>query len=217
VLNAVIVDGWVLEEPAGRVFAQGRQANVPLICGTVKDEGALFAAYSLVKTSAQYESLAGTSVGNYTRDYLNLRPLPTEAGLRSAVREVLSDEFVWNARFMARSMAPLQPNTYLYHFARKNFWGRVLGWGVFHGLDVPYLFNTLPRPSGDRRSRALSEQMAGYWTRFARTGDPNAPESVRWPRYDAESDEHLVLDLPVTTGTGLRKAACDILDSAAVW
>jgi len=207
----------VLESPVGEAFEQSRQANVPFMCGTVKDEGSLFGGYSSVRTRSQYETLVRLWVGDRAQEYLDLRPVEARADLRPAMAKMVSDGFIWNARFMARSLARVQANAFLYQFTRQNLWGRGLGWGVFHGLDVAYLFNTLPRLSGDRRSREVSEQMAGYWTGFARTGDPNSPDSPRWPRYEAEGDEHLVLDLPVTTGSHLRKAACDILDSAPGW
>ena len=43
-----------------------------------------------------------------------------------------------------------------------------------------------------------SEQMMGYWTNFARSGDPNGPGLPSWPRYTAK-DGHPVLHLAETT------------------
>ena len=52
----------------------------------------------------------------------------------------------------------------------------------------------------------------GYWTRFARTGDPNGEGAFAWPRYALERDEHLVLNIPLQTGQHLRQAQCDLWD-----
>jgi len=45
----------------------------------------------------------------------------------------------------------------------------------------------------------LSEQMIGYWSRFAATGDPNWARAPRWPRYTTRSDQMQSL-APAATG-----------------
>jgi para-nitrobenzyl esterase len=59
----------------------------------------------------------------------------------------------------------------------------------------------------------LSDQMMRYWTRFATTGNPDGGDDVAWPRYDAEGDRHLVLDLPVRADSGHRRTQCDFWDA----
>ena len=58
--------------------------------------------------------------------------------------------------------------------------------------------------------------MAGYWTRFARTGNPNDDETaVHWPRFSRPQgdgrgvDKYLALDLPIQEGSRLNEALCD--------
>ena len=51
---------------------------------------------------------------------------------------------------------------------------------------------------------ALWLDTLGYFTRFAATGNPNGPDATVWPRYDATTDEHLILDAP--TGVGSNAA-----------
>ncbi len=53
----------------------------------------------------------------------------------------------------------------------------------------------------------------GYWTRFARNGDPNGEGAPEWPAFTRENDEHLILDSDVRVGRALRKEACDLFDS----
>jgi para-nitrobenzyl esterase len=60
---------------------------------------------------------------------------------------------------------------------------------AFHAAEIPYLFrpvdsSTLFTPA----QLALSDQMIGYWGRFAAGGDPNGREAPRWPRYTAHHD-----------------------------
>jgi para-nitrobenzyl esterase len=61
----------------------------------------------------------------------------------------------------------------------------------------------------------LATQMLGYWTHFARTGDPNSAGAPPWPAYDTTKDSYLELQTPIAARDGLHTAACDLLDSLA--
>jgi len=45
-------------------------------------------------------------------------------------------------------------------------------WGAFHGSEVPFVFHDDFELLGPAE-RGLSSRMVGFWTNFARTGDPN--------------------------------------------
>jgi para-nitrobenzyl esterase len=85
--------------------------------------------------------------------------------------------------------------TYAYEFNDENApapAGVSFPMGAYHGADVQYLFNRLGIPahftSGQEQ---LSHAMIGYWTQFAKTGDPNSPGQPLWAPYDPVSDERL--------------------------
>jgi para-nitrobenzyl esterase len=82
--------------------------------------------------------------------------------------------------------------------------------GAFHGSELPYVFHSIPaRLKPDPEDEQLSEQMMGYWTRFARTGDPNGEGAFQWPAYDAEGERYLILNAPLSVGQHLRQEWCD--------
>ena len=57
--------------------------------------------------------------------------------------------------------------------------------------------------------KPLSETMMGYWTHFARYGNPNAPDLPEWPIY-TDQDPILVIDAdeyPVING--YMESDCD--------
>ena len=78
---------------------------------------------------------------------------------------------------------------------------------VCHTFELPFVFGDATpvtrqlTPPGDRFTPAeqtLSEEMAGYWIRFAETLDPNHDGAPDWPRFTKEKPVRHILD--ETTG-----------------
>jgi para-nitrobenzyl esterase len=100
------------------------------------------------------------------------------------------------------------------------------GLEAFHGADMPYVFGYSPILGfdlSDGLELILYEWEAGtadermwldmlcYFSRFAATGDPNAPGAVEWPGYDEEADPYLALDKTVSVGSNAAEK-CDFWD-----
>ena len=59
----------------------------------------------------------------------------------------------------------------------------------------------------------FTNDMMGYWTRFAAAGDPNGSGATQWPRYDPVTDTMLELDdIPVVIN-GYHNMQCDYLST----
>lgn len=56
---------------------------------------------------------------------------------------------------------------------------------------------------------ALHARMAGYWTRFAASRDPNDAWELEWPEYSKNHEEHIVFDALVDTREDLGDGRCD--------
>jgi para-nitrobenzyl esterase len=57
--------------------------------------------------------------------------------------------------------------------------------GAFHAAEVPDVFSDSEfLAASSPAQRLLSEQLIGYWTRFAHTGDPNRAGLPRWWHFD---------------------------------
>jgi para-nitrobenzyl esterase len=86
------------------------------------------------------------------------------------------------------------------------------GLGVFHGSEIPYVFGTLsPQLGFTAADSRLSDEMMGYWTRFARTGDPNGDGAPAWPAYEPGRDTVMSLDVTPRVMEGFRKDKLDLL------
>ena len=86
---------------------------------------------------------------------------------------------------------------------------------TYFSYAILFVFGTLREPilrpvfGFGPHARTLSTHMQRAWIEFARTGDPNGGDDPVWPKYQAESDEHLVFDLAISAGSKLRAEKCD--------
>ena len=58
----------------------------------------------------------------------------------------------------------------------------------------------------------VSRLMVGYWTNFAKTGDPNGEGLPPWPQYRAATDLALEISATPRVLAGLRRAKLDAMD-----
>jgi len=78
---------------------------------------------------------------------------------------------------------------------------------VQHSSELPYVFGNL-YASGSQGGKfeaadhRLSATMQGYWTNFARTGNPNGPGLPPWDNFDRTGRKYLVF---TTTGDVVTK------------
>ena len=92
--------------------------------------------------------------------------------------------------------------------------------GAFHAAEIPYAFGNPTLGFGDGgdalSTRAsdleVTRLMTGYWTNFAKNGDPNGEGLPPWPGYAADTDVALEISATPREIAGLRKAKLDIMD-----
>ena len=108
--------------------------------------------------------------------------------------------------------------TFFYRFDYDEMkYGGIIG--ALHAMEVPFVFNTIEGKKSDfmyaRGSRetalALAKAIEGYWTNFARTGNPNGPKLKEWPVYKADDQRLMVLDIMI------RVQPAGMSDRCAFW
>ena len=76
-----------------------------------------------------------------------------------------------------------------YHFDRKAPGDDQDERGAFHSAELWYLFGTQERAwrPWEPVDALLSDYLTGYWTQFAKNGNPNGEGLPPWPAFTSES------------------------------
>jgi para-nitrobenzyl esterase len=187
-----------------------------LLIGSNADEGTIFIPRMGLPADVEgCQEEIRARYGPLGKTILDLYPVEKPEDIQRAANAIYTDMFqVAPARSIARAMARVSSEAFLYHFTRVGA-GVPARLGAFHGLEISYVFNTISEdwpddPVDDR----LAAAMADYWVQFAATGDPNRGGLSAWPVYDIATDRHLELGDEIRAGSNLHKKACDIFETA---
>jgi len=197
-----IVDGAFLPANPYAIFAEGKEAPVPLLTGWNSDEGNTFPH---AKTLAAYQDWVRRKYPDIADRLLELYPARNDDEAKTANKGIVRDSlFAWGPWSLARLHARKGYGTYLYHFnhpqplrsgASYDEIDTALGLGTFHSSEYPYLFGTLDALSRDwtDADRALSDTLQAHWVAFAYGGSPNAPGLARWPQFNEARETTMYL------------------------
>jgi para-nitrobenzyl esterase len=85
--------------------------------------------------------------------------------------------------------------------------------GAYHSGDLAYVFNNVGRVGAYWQAEdfEIARIMSGYWTNFARTGNPNGPGLPAWRAYDPAEHYTQQIDTVTATIKGARRARLDLL------
>jgi para-nitrobenzyl esterase len=186
-----IVDGHVISEAPYDTFAQGRQADVPLITGSAAGEES---GMPYMTEAADFVADAHAEYGPDADAFLALYPPDGPGGARAASSQSNGDRvFVWqNWTWANLHGATASAPAFYYHFAHVPPVAAAADPGplpqgvAYHGSEVAYIFGTQGVRAWPWRpvDRELANTISGYWAAFARTGDPNGGGRPAWNRFD---------------------------------
>ena len=215
-----VVDGYVLPRSPGEVWSAGQMHRVPLIAGSLLDDGSVFSRANPVQRLLGYRLVMRTIFGPDTDAAMEQFPAARDEAVPAAMHRLITvTSFRAPARRLVRWMEAAGGDAWLYHFSRNPGQGRAVRDGVFHGLEIGYVFKTLTA-WGDATDKALAEDMLRRWVNFARDGDPNggaaggAKLEPCWPKYRTAEDQHLEFGDRIRVESGLDREQCDLVDRA---
>ena len=183
-----IVDGWVVPQQPAKIFAEGRQVNVPILVGSNADEATVFGS-SQVQTVDQFREYLRQDTGKFADQEFRAYPATTDSEVRTRYLEYQSDLFAYGARSMARAMTHLGQKAYLYYFTYAET-GKRADLGAYHGEELKFLSESFPDDwQHNPEDKKLGMAVRTYWAQFAKTSDPNTQGLPDWPVYDPPSDQ----------------------------
>lgn len=170
----------------------GAFARVPVLVGGTRDEARSFVAGAIhydpkLITSKTYPRLLRQAFGADAGKVAARYPLSRYPSAGLAWATVLTDaSWACSTLAGARDLAA-RTTVYSYEFADENA-PNVNGLhvpdvpqGAAHATDLPYLFDLGGRDLlVNRERKGVARTMVGYWSAFARSGDPNHRGAPRW-------------------------------------
>jgi para-nitrobenzyl esterase len=221
------VDGIVIPDQPRHLFESGAFHRVPTIVGFTRDEGwgnFITRSFPSGVDPGQYEAWVTSEFGPYASSVLDLYPASSAAPIETMARMVGDVQFVCEARRVARAIERTGTPTFLYAYEYEI--DDLSLDHVIHGVEsnilfgnhyVPPVFLNHPLDAADFD---LHDRMAGYWTRFAATGNPNRGDSAfSWPPFTRPeglgrgTDKYIILDSVIGEGVRLRERQCDFFEA----
>lgn len=182
----------VLPEPPLLALARGAGKDVELLIGTNAEEMNIYFVPANLKAKLNWP-LAWFALGRVESRPLRALRAYAGTGMRAgeAFTRVLHDLVF---RLPARKFAAAhQGRTHVYEFGWRStqFDGRL---GACHGLELPFVFNTLATCTGERGlaganpPQDLADSVHRLWVDYARSG------ALPWPEYDAAGRQVYALE-----------------------
>lgn len=215
-----IVDGWVIPDDQYKLYEAGRYNDVDILVGYNSDEGLSFARE---RTPAEFVANVEKRYGPFAEKLLKAYPVGEDRVPKTA-RDLMRDAaFGWQTWAWATLQARTGKSKVFYYYFDQHP-SRAEGspqadHGMAHGVDVPYVFQTLDRnkPGLTPGDLAISETVATYWANFAKRGDPNGPGLPAWPRFTGKDGEVMYFKDEARPGPVPSADALKVLDAYFAW
>ncbi len=212
-----VIDGRVLTEDPAVAFAAGHEQKVPLIIGNNAREG--FGRIPDAQLPQIIQGFYGPDAAAVSPEYAASSGTQQSA-LGTPANQWLTDTtFRCGAIITAERHSARGARVYSYQF-EQSLPGHPEE-GAQHSFELPYVFGNLLAEgvlggAYSASDRALSDAMVGYWTNFAKAGDPNGPGLPPWPTFDSAARAYMrfatTYPADASVGHGLRQTACSAFE-----
>ena len=226
--SRIVVDGWVLPQAPIEVFSANQQAKVPLMVGSLANEGHELLPLNNALTESELDQYLNKSFADSAAKLKTLYAKDLAISPGMALREILTDSFMaMSMRSWAGYNHSADQPTYLYYMdyvppayqiylfdePNLNLPDGPRSAGAYHSGDLAYVFNNVGK-TGDfwqEEDFTMARTMSGYWTNFAKTGNPNGANLPNWAGYTPQDHSTQLLSKQVKTVAGAKRKKLDLL------
>ncbi len=210
------VDGVVFPaQPIERIAAK-LYTPVPVIIGNTSGETGPWAdTAGRVTDDASYETAIDRVFGASARaKIMAIYPSSAFASPRAAFAQVTTDaEFTCQSLRVARALSKAQMlpvHRFLFSHTLEND-DALKAAGANHTIEHPFLFAWQGKYRPTAIDLQIQRAMIGYWSRAAKTGNPNSNDAPAWPEA-LEADAFLDIGATTAARRGDGGAHCDFWD-----
>lgn len=183
-----LFDGYFIPIEPYLTLKRGKFSNIELMLGYVSDEGTLFSDRNI--SDSNFLSGIKNNFGEQKSE--NIYDLYSGVLNGSAyVKQctLLSDMmFTLGMKIFADNISK-SAKVYMYHYAFAEKEDLAYGFGVYHGIDLPAVFNSYETPSENQKK--VASVFHKKLINFIKSGDPNKEETksypIDWPEYTRKS------------------------------
>ena len=215
-----IIDGWVIPDDQYKLYEAGKFNDTPILVGYNSDEGASF---SPPKTPEEYIASVKKRYGPFAERLLKAYPTDSVTVPKTA-RDLMRDAaFGWHTWSWARLESKIgESKVFYYYFDQHPKYPKGsprYGYGSPHGQEVAYVFEHLNSSDTNltKSDFQISEDMAMYWTNFAKYGDPNGNGVPKWPAFSDANPVVMYFSQTPHTGAVPSADALKVLDGYFKW
>jgi para-nitrobenzyl esterase len=197
------VDGKVLPRQLVDVFDRGEQAPVPILAGFNSGEirSLTVLAPPPPASAEEYETVIRDRYLDLADEFLRLYPSSDmQESIFATTRDAL---YGWTSERLVRKHTELGQPSFLYLFDHGYPAADDAGLHAFHASELPYTWGNLdltppnwPKIPDTAEESRFAEAMVGYWSSFARDGQPTAAGEPDWPAYESSRSFMLLGDTP---------------------
>lgn len=180
-----MADGVLITGQIEAGFRAGKQAAIPYLFGDTDDDSSLFrrgidAKARIADLSKSPGFLAAYDPGN-TGDVDRI------------LAKVMTDESNREPNRAVARLHSAKAPTFVYYFTYVPKANRETAFGAGHSAETRYVFGgDGPRPM-DAEDTAVSDTVNTYWANFIKTGDPGSAGGLKWPKFDRQDEQRLLI------------------------
>lgn len=230
------VDGVLMKDTPYNLILAGYANKVPILAGTNKDEGSLFAPEmrGIIPTLSKplafgdADKLMNHFFGNNATVVSLVQSAYPDSSFGNATEQIAT--IIRDFFFLCPTSRALLAQgswgeeTWLYQFVYRGDWIEDSFMGDYHSAELEYVFGNAWPPivhQFSARDQAVSTSFGYYWSNFIKYGNPNGNGATpatqpNWPPYDPDLNS-IAMDVPPTPVQGLIEKTCEMWDHIAQW